>query len=246
MKIEQLSLVHYRNITNQTISFTKDINVIVGKNGQGKTTFVRLINSELTPTKGSIELGHNVLAGYFAQNQEDILNKADTVFDTLDKIAVGDVRTKLRDILGSFLFSGEDIDKKVEVLSGGERARLAMAKLLLKPYNLLILDEPTNHMDIKSKEILKQALINYSGTIVLVSHDRDFLDGLVTKIYEFKDRKVKEHLGGLDSFLASKKIDSLDQLQSPTKKEEFTNSITSSFLPFFASSNLYTIFFIRF
>ncbi len=201
---------------------------LLGKNGQGKTTFVRLINSELTPTKGSIELGHNVLAGYFAQNQEDILNKADTVFDTLDKIAVGDVRTKLRDILGSFLFSGEDIDKKVEVLSGGERARLAMAKLLLKPYNLLILDEPTNHMDIKSKEILKQALINYSGTIVLVSHDRDFLDGLVTKIYEFKDRKVKEHLGGLDSFLASKKIDSLDQLQSPTKKEEFTNSITSN------------------
>lgn len=199
---------------------------LLGKNGQGKTTFVRLINSELTPTKGSIELGHNVLAGYFAQNQEDILNKADTVFDTLDKIAVGDVRTKLRDILGSFLFSGEDIDKKVEVLSGGERARLAMAKLLLKPYNLLILDEPTNHMDIKSKEILKQALINYSGTIVLVSHDRDFLDGLVTKIYEFKDRKVKEHLGGLDTFLASKKIDSLDQLQSPIKREQTADSIT--------------------
>lgn len=201
---------------------------LLGKNGQGKTTFVRLINSELTPTKGSIELGHNVLAGYFAQNQEDILNKADTVFDTLDKIAVGDVRTKLRDILGSFLFSGEDIDKKVEVLSGGERARLAMAKLLLKPYNLLILDEPTNHMDIKSKEILKQSLINYSGTIVLVSHDRDFLDGLVTKIYEFKDRKVKEHLGGLDSFLASKKIDSLDQLQSPIKREQTADSINQN------------------
>ncbi len=199
---------------------------LLGKNGQGKTTFVRLINSELTPTKGSIELGHNVLAGYFAQNQEDILDKNDTVFDTLDKIAFGEVRTKLRDILGSFLFSGEDIDKKVGVLSGGERARLAMAKLLLKPYNLLILDEPTNHMDIKSKEILKQALINYSGTIVLVSHDRDFLDGLVTKIYEFKDRKVKEHLGGLDTFLASKKIDSLDQLQSPIKREQTADSIT--------------------
>ena len=151
--------------------------------------------------------------GYFAQNQEDVLDKNDTVFDTLDKIAVGDIRTKLRDILGAFLFRGEDIDKKVAVLSGGERARLAMAKLMLKPHNLLALDEPTNHMDLISKDILKQALQAYDGTLVIVSHDRDFLDGLVDKIYEFKDGKVKEHLGGVQDFLARKRMENLSELE---------------------------------
>lgn len=185
----------------------------VGKNGEGKTTFMRLITGELKPTEGKIDKGHNVHLGYYAQNQEELLIKSDTVFETLDKVAVGDIRTKIRDILGAFLFRGEDIDKKVAVLSGGERSRLAMAKLILKPYNLLALDEPTNHMDIRSKDILKQALLQYDGTLILVSHDRDFLDGLVNKIYEFKDGSVKEHLGGLNDFLERKNIETLDDLQ---------------------------------
>ena len=151
--------------------------------------------------------------GYFAQNQEDVLDKNDTVEGTLDKIAVGEIRTKLRDILGAFLFKGEDVDKKVAVLSGGERARLAMAKLILKPYNLLALDEPTNHMDLLSKDILKQALQRYDGTLVIVSHDRDFLDGLVNKIYEFKDGRVKEHLGGVNDFLERKRLENLTDLE---------------------------------
>ena len=186
---------------------------LLGKNGEGKTTFMRLITGELTPVSGRIELGHNVSLGYYAQNQEDLLNKEDTVFETLDNAATGDVRTKLRDILGSFLFRGEDIDKKVAVLSGGEKSRLAMAKLMLKPYNLLALDEPTNHMDIRSKDILKQALLKYDGTLVIVSHDRDFLDGLVNKIYEFKDGAVREHLGTFEEFLSRKNIESLDELE---------------------------------
>ncbi|MHC1778650.1 MAG: ABC-F family ATP-binding cassette domain-containing protein [Bacteroidales bacterium] len=185
----------------------------VGKNGEGKTTFMRLITGELKPYEGKIEKGHNVHLGYYAQNQEELLLKNDTVFETLDKVATGDIRTKLRDILGAFLFRGEDVDKKVAVLSGGERSRLAMAKLILKPHNLLALDEPTNHMDIRSKDILKQALSQYDGTLVLVSHDRDFLDGLVNKIYEFKDGSVREHLGGLNDFLERKNIETLDDLQ---------------------------------
>ena len=185
----------------------------VGKNGEGKTTLMRIITKELFPIDGEAGLGYNVDMGYFAQNQEDVLDKNDTVFDTLDKIAVGDIRTKLRDILGAFLFRGEDIDKKVAVLSGGERARLAMAKLMLKPHNLLALDEPTNHMDLISKDILKQALQAYDGTLVIVSHDRDFLDGLVDKIYEFKDGKVKEHLGGVQDFLARKRMENLSELE---------------------------------
>ena len=174
---------------------------------------MRIITKELFPIDGEASLGYNVDMGYFAQNQEDVLDKNDTVFDTLDKIAVGDIRTKLRDILGAFLFRGEDIDKKVAVLSGGERARLAMAKLMLKPHNLLALDEPTNHMDLISKDILKQALQAYDGTLVIVSHDRDFLDGLVDKIYEFKDGKVKEHLGGVQDFLARKRLENLSELE---------------------------------
>jgi len=185
----------------------------VGRNGEGKTTMMRLIINELLPSRGTIKLGHNVLLGYYAQNQEDLLDKNDTVFDTLDKVAVGDIRTKLRDILGAFLFKGEDIDKKVAVLSGGEKSRLAMAKLILKPYNLLALDEPTNHMDIRSKDVLKQALVNYDGTLIIVSHDRDFLDGLVNKLYEFKDGKVKEHLGGVVDFLQKKKLGHLNDLE---------------------------------
>ncbi|MGN1046847.1 MAG: ABC-F family ATP-binding cassette domain-containing protein [Candidatus Cryptobacteroides sp.] len=186
---------------------------LVGRNGEGKTTLMRVIMRELDPMEGEARTGYNVNIGYYAQNQEDILDKEDTVFGTLDRIAVGDIRLKLRDILAAFLFKGEDIDKKVAVLSGGERARLAMAKLMLKPYNLLALDEPTNHMDIRSKDILKQALQKYDGTLIIVSHDRDFLDGLVDKLYEFRDGKVREHLGGVAEFLERRKIESLNELE---------------------------------
>ena len=185
----------------------------VGRNGEGKTTMMRVITRELFPIEGEASLGYNVDLGYYAQNQEDILDKNDTVYDTLDKIAVGDIRTRLRDILAAFLFRGEDIDKKVAVLSGGERARLAMAKLMLKPHNLLALDEPTNHMDLLSKDILKQALLKYDGTLVIVSHDRDFLDGLVNKVYEFRYGTVKEHLGGISDFLERKRLSTLSELE---------------------------------
>ena len=193
---------------------------LVGRNGEGKTTLMRVIMRELEPISGEAKTGHNVNIGYYAQNQEDILNKQDTVYETLDRIAVGDIRTRLRDILAAFLFKGEDIDKKVAVLSGGERARLAMAKLMLKPYNLLALDEPTNHMDIRSKDILKQALKAYDGTLIIVSHDRDFLDGLVDKLYEFRDGKVKEHLGTVAEFLERRKIENLNELERHYKPAE--------------------------
>ena len=186
---------------------------LLGRNGEGKTTMMRLITGELTPSSGSITLGYNVSLGYYAQNQEDFLDLKETVFGTLDRVAVGDIRTKLRDILGAFLFKGEDVDKRVAVLSGGERARLAMAKLILNPYNLLALDEPTNHMDIRSKDVLKQALQRYTGTMIVVSHDRDFLDGLVNKIYEFRDGHIREHLGGVDDFLRRRKIGELGELE---------------------------------
>ena len=195
---------------------------LVGRNGEGKTTLMRVIMKELEPMAGEAKLGYNVNIGYYAQNQEDVLDKQDTVFGTLDRIAVGDIRTKLRDILAAFLFKGEDIDKKVAVLSGGERARLAMAKLMLNPYNLLALDEPSNHMDILSKDILKQALVRYDGTLIIVSHDRDFLDGLVDKVYEFRDGHVKEHLGGIQDFLEKLRIENLNELErhNPAKKKE--------------------------
>jgi len=196
---------------------------LIGRNGEGKTTLMRIINGELEPISGKTVSGHNVKIGYFAQNQEDILDKNNTVFETLDKIAVGDIRTKLRDILADFLFRGEDIDKKVSVLSGGERARLGMAKLMLQPYNMLTLDEPTNHMDIRSKDILKQALKAYNGTIVIVSHDRDFLDGLVNKMYEFRDGRVKEHLGSVKDFLDKRKLENLQELE-----RRFSTSISTS------------------
>ena len=186
---------------------------LVGRNGEGKTTLMRIIAGELEPLGGESRLGYNVDLGYFAQNQEDKLDKTETVFSTLDRIAVGDIRTRLRDILAQFLYRGEDIDKRVGVLSGGERARLGMAKLMLQNHNLLALDEPTNHMDIKSKDILKQALKSFDGTLIVVSHDRDFLDGLVDKLYEFRDGKVREHLGGVKEFLQRRKLENLQELE---------------------------------
>ena len=186
---------------------------LIGRNGEGKTTLMRVIMGELEPKAGEAKVGHNVKIGYYAQNQEDILDPSETVFGTLDRIAVGEIRTKLRDLLGAFLFKGEDIDKKVSVLSGGERARLGMAKLMLSPYNVLALDEPTNHMDIHSKDILKQALKAFDGTLIVVSHDRDFLDGLVDKLYEFRDGKVTEHLGSVQDFLQKRKLESLQELE---------------------------------
>ena len=186
---------------------------LIGRNGEGKTTLMRVIAGELAPISGEARTGHNVHLGYYAQNQEDILDKNETVFSTLDRIAVGEIRTKLRDLLAQFLFRGEDIDKRVSVLSGGERARLGMARLMLQSYNLLALDEPTNHMDIKSKDILKQALKAYDGTLVVVSHDRDFLDGLVNKLYEFRDGRVKEHLGSVSEFLSKRKLETLQELE---------------------------------
>lgn len=177
----------------------------VGKNGEGKSTLVKMIMNEI-PYDGLLKVGHNVNIGYFAQNQADLLDTQQTVLDTVDRVAVGEIRKKIRDILGAFLFSGEDVDKKVEVLSGGERTRLAMVRLLLEPYNVLILDEPTNHLDMRTKDILKEALRNFEGTVIVVSHDRDFLSGLADKVYEFANHGVKEYLGGVTDFLAAKKI----------------------------------------
>ena len=192
----------------------------VGRNGEGKSTMMKYITGELRPIAGSASLGYNVALGYYAQNQEDVLDRNDTVYDTLDKVAVGDIRTKLRDILGAFLFRGNDVDKKVAVLSGGERSRLAMAKLILHPYNLLALDEPTNHMDIRSKDVLKQALQRYDGTLIIVSHDRDFLDGLVDKVYEFRDGRVKEYLGGVQDFIEKRRIETLQDLERSDRSSE--------------------------
>ncbi|MBE6213263.1 MAG: ABC-F family ATP-binding cassette domain-containing protein [Rikenellaceae bacterium] len=190
---------------------------LVGRNGEGKTTMARMIIGELEATEGSIKIGANVNIGYYAQNQDDLMDGEFTVFDTLDRVAVGDIRTRLRDILGAFLFRGEDIDKKVKVLSGGERSRLAMARLMLEPYNLLVLDEPTNHMDMRSKDILKRAIQKYDGTVIVVSHDRDFLDGMVDRIYEFRDGGVKEYLGGIYYFLEKRKLESLQELERKDK-----------------------------
>jgi ATP-binding cassette subfamily F protein 3 len=203
----------------------KDINLIVergekiafvGRNGEGKTTLSRIITGELN-YDGVLKIGHNVKIGYFAQNQDELLNPELTVLETLDRVAVGDIRTKLRDILGAFLFSGEDIEKKVKVLSGGEQSRLSLAKLLLEPYNLLVLDEPTNHLDMRSKDILKDALKKFDGTLILVSHDRYFLDGLVDKIYEFKNHKIYQYIGGIYDFIKRRKIEDLKDLEYKEK-----------------------------
>ncbi|MBP8776546.1 MAG: ABC-F family ATP-binding cassette domain-containing protein [Bacteroidaceae bacterium] len=184
----------------------------VGKNGEGKSTLVKCIMNEI-PYGGTLELGHNVQIGYFAQNQAALLDETLTVFQTIDDVAVGDARTKVRDLLGAFMFGRDDIDKKVKVLSGGERQRLAMIKLLLQPVNLLILDEPTNHLDIRTKDVLKQALKDFDGTLIIVSHDRDFLDGLTTKVFEFGNKKVVEHLEGIYGFLQKKNLENLQELE---------------------------------
>lgn len=185
----------------------------VGKNGEGKSTLVKCIMGE-TDFKGKLELGHNVKIGYFAQNQASLLDESRTVFETIDYVATGDIRTKIRDILGAFMFGGEASDKKVKVLSGGERSRLAMIRLLLEPVNLLILDEPTNHLDMRSKDVLKDAIKEFDGTVIVVSHDREFLDGLVDKVYEFGNQQVKEHLYGIYEFLQKKKMDTLQELEA--------------------------------
>jgi ATP-binding cassette subfamily F protein 3 len=184
----------------------------VGKNGEGKSTLIKCIMSEIE-FSGKLKHGHNVKIGYFAQNQASLLDETKTVFETIDYVAVGDIRTKIRDILGAFMFGGEASDKKVQVLSGGERSRLAMIRLLLEPVNLLILDEPTNHLDMRSKEVLKEAIKAFNGTAILVSHDREFLDGLVDKVYEFGNKKVREHLGGIYDFLQYKKMQNLNELE---------------------------------
>jgi ATP-binding cassette subfamily F protein 3 len=198
---------------------------LVGRNGEGKTTLSKIIVGEIPHEEGEAISGYNVKIGYFAQNQDDLMDGDDTVYDALDKVAAGDIRSKLRDILAAFLFRGEDIDKKVKVLSGGERSRLAMAKLMLEPYNLLVLDEPTNHMDMRSKDILKNALRAYDGALIIVSHDREFLDGLVNKVYEFKDGMVKEHLGGIYEFLERRKLENLNELE---RKSELSKQLKES------------------
>ena len=203
----------------------------VGKNGEGKSTLAQMIVGAVK-SEGTIELGHNINLGYYAQNQAEELDLNKTVFETIDHIARGDIRTKIRDLLGAFLFRGEDIDKKVKVLSGGEKGRLALCKLLLEPYNFLVLDEPTNHLDIPSKQILKDALLNYEGTVLLVSHDREFLRGLVDKVYEFKNKTVKEYAGGIDFFLEQRKIsqlNDLNEIKSKSRKvqKESRNNNTS-------------------
>ncbi|MCA1745376.1 MAG: ABC-F family ATP-binding cassette domain-containing protein [Bacteroidales bacterium] len=202
--------VHFAIERGEKIAF-------VGKNGEGKSTMARIILNEID-NKGEIVLGHQVKVGYFAQNQADQLDERLTVFETVDRVAVGEVRTKIRDLLGAFMFSGEAADKKVVVLSGGERTRLALVLLLLEPVNFLILDEPTNHLDIRSKELLKKALADFEGTVLVVSHDRDFLDGLITKTFEFTNKKMKEHIGGIYSFLESKKLESLKELEMKPSK----------------------------
>jgi len=215
VEIEHLSKAYGKNIILDNIGMIINRGekvAFVGKNGEGKSTLVKCIMSEIEYS-GILKLGHNIKIGYFAQNQASLLDESRTVFETIDYVAVGDIRTKIRDILGAFMFGGEASDKKVKVLSGGERSRLAMIRLLLEPVNLLILDEPTNHLDMRSKDVLKEAIKAFDGTVIVVSHDREFLDGLVTKVYEFGNKKVREHLGGIYEFLQYKKMDSLRDLE---------------------------------
>ena len=205
----------YDRVIFQNASFTIERGekvAFVGRNGEGKSTMVKCIMNEI-PFEGKLQLGHNIQIGYFAQNSASLLDENLTVFQTIDDIAKGDIRTKIKDMLGAFMFSGDNIDKKVKVLSGGERQRLALLKLLLEPVNFLILDEPTNHLDLKTKDVLKQALLDFDGTLIVVSHDRDFLDGLVTKVYEFGHQKVKEHLCGINEFLETKKMENLQEIE---------------------------------
>ena len=207
-----LNKIHFKISRGEKVAF-------VGRNGEGKTTFSKIIIGELD-YNGVLKTGHNVKIGYFAQNQDELLDENITVLQTIDDVAKGDVRTKIRDMLGAFLFRGDDVEKKVKVLSGGERSRLALVKLLLEPSNLLVLDEPTNHLDMRSKDILKQALIKYDGTLIVVSHDRDFLDGIVGKVFEFRHNRIKENIGGIYDFLRKKKIDNLKEIE---RKEKIRN-----------------------
>lgn len=212
---ENVAKRYSNHLVFENVNFTisrGDKVAFVGKNGEGKSTLVKCIMNEIDFT-GKLQLGHNVKIGYFAQNQAQLLNENLTVFETIDYVAQGDIRTKIRNILGAFMFGGEASDKKVKVLSGGERSRLAMIRLLLEPVNLLILDEPTNHLDMRSKDVLKEALREFDGTVIVVSHDREFLDGLVEKVYEFGNKQVKEHLGGIYEFLERKKIENLVELE---------------------------------
>ena len=184
----------------------------VGRNGEGKSTMIKAIMGEIE-YEGKVQVGHNSMIGYFAQNQASLLDGELTVFETIDRVAEGDIRTKIKDLLGAFMFSGDNIDKKVKVLSGGERTRLALLRLLLTPVNLLILDEPTNHLDIRTKEILKDALRAFDGTLILVSHDRDFLDGLANKVFEFGNKRVREHFEDINGFLRNKKMENLKEIE---------------------------------
>ncbi|MBW7847404.1 MAG: ABC-F family ATP-binding cassette domain-containing protein [Bacteroidales bacterium] len=213
--VENLTKHYDQHLVFSDVSFVIERGekiALVGKNGEGKSTFVKCLMGQ-TPYEGKISLGHNTLIGYFAQNEASLLDEEITVFETIDDVAKGDIRTKIKDLLGAFMFGGDSWNKKVKVLSGGERTRLAMIKLLLEPVNLLILDEPTNHLDLRTKDILKSALLDYDGTLILVSHDRDFLDGLAEKVYEFGHKKVKEHLGDIKSFLEMKKMEHLRDLE---------------------------------
>lgn len=230
--IERLEKKYGEHVILKDVNLTierGDKIAFVGKNGEGKSTLVKCILDEISYT-GKLKIGHNIKIGYFAQNQASLLDENLTVFETIDNIAVGDIRTKIRDILGSFMFGGEASDKKVKVLSGGERSRLAMIRLLLEPVNFLILDEPTNHLDLPSKDVLKNAIKNFDGTVIVVSHDRDFLDGLVEKVYEFKNRNIHEYLGGISYFLEKKNIDSMRDIEKnvtvkdPFEKKVITNS----------------------
>lgn len=226
VEIEHLSKAYGDNLILDNIAMIINRGekvAFVGKNGEGKSTLVKCIMNEIAYS-GTLKLGHNVKIGYFAQNQASLLDENRTVFETIDYVAVGDIRTKIRDILGAFMFGGEASDKKVQVLSGGERSRLAMIRLLLEPVNLLILDEPTNHLDMRSKDVLKEAIKAFDGTVIVVSHDREFLDGLVTKVYEFGNKKVREHLGGIYEFLQYKKMDTLRELEISISLKATTQS----------------------
>jgi ATP-binding cassette subfamily F protein 3 len=223
-----------KNYGNKEILKNIDLSILrnefiafVGKNGEGKTTLAKSIIGNLD-FNGEIKLGHNIKVGYYAQNQAELLDQEQTVFETIDNIAVGEIRKKVKNILGSFLFSGEDIDKKVKVLSGGERSRLALAKLLLEPVNLLVLDEPTNHLDLQSKDILKNALLQYDGTLLIVSHDRDFLKGLCSKIYEFRNKEIKEHIGDITEFIQKRKLQNLSDLEIKAKQNNSQEKISTS------------------
>nr|HPI84890.1 ATP-binding cassette domain-containing protein [Bacteroidales bacterium] len=209
-----LDRINFAAIKGDRIAF-------VGRNGEGKTTLARIITGALEH-EGRLRLGFNVMIGYYAQNPSEMLDPDMTIFDTIDRVAVGDVRTRIRTLLGGFLFGEDDIDKKVKVLSGGEKARLALAKLLLTPANLLVLDEPTNHLDMQSKDILKNALLQYEGTLILVSHDRDFLQGLTNKVYEFKDRTIREYIGDIYDFLESRRLRSFRELEQNGQKQAGT------------------------